>query len=88
MHTKATGYPKISSKSKKSGEIYNVGFGKNITINYLAKLISEKKIHTKKRIGEARETLANINKLKKLNWRPKIQIEECIRRLMNEKDYA
>lgn len=75
-------------KSGKNGEVYNVGFGKNITINYLAQLISKKIIHTKKRIGEARETLANIKKLKKLNWSPKIQIEKGIKLLLNEKDYV
>ena len=75
-------------KKPKNGEVYNVGFGKNITINYLAQLISKKIIHTKKRIGEARETLANIKKLKKLNWSPKIQIEKGIKLLLNEKDYV
>lgn len=75
-------------KLGKSGEVYNVGFGKNITINYLAQLISKKIIHTKKRMGEARETLANIKKLKKLNWNPKIDIKAGIKLLLNEKDYV
>lgn len=73
-------------RSAKNGEIYNVGFGKNISINYLAQLISKKIIHTKKRVGEARETLANIKKLRKLNWSPKVTIEAGIKRLLNEKD--
>lgn len=60
-----------------NGETFNVGFGKNYSINYIAKLISSKIKHTKKREGEARETLANINKIKKmLKWKPAIDIKK------------
>ena len=62
--------------SNLTGEVFNVGFGKNYTINFLASLISSNIKHTKKREGEARETLANIaNIKKKLNWEPKIDIK-------------
>lgn len=60
---------------KSNGEIFNVGYGKNYSINYLAKLISTKIKYTNKREGEARESLANISKIKKyLNWKPKIDL--------------
>ena len=62
--------------SNLTGEVFNVGFGKNYTINFVASLISSNIKHTKKREGEARETLANIaNIKKKLNWEPKIDIK-------------
>ena len=61
--------------SKSNGEVFNVGYGKNYSINYLAKLISTNIKHTNKREGEARETLASISKNKKyLKWKPKIDL--------------
>ena len=68
----------------KNGEVYNVGFGKNFSINELAKLISKKIKYAKKRKGEPRETLANINKLKKLNWKPQISLKEGVKRLLKK----
>jgi len=66
--------------SKSNGEVFNVGSGKNFSINYLAKLISTNIKYTKKREGEARESLANISKIKKyLNWKPKIDLIEGLK---------
>ena len=60
--------------SKKVGKIYNVGGGKEIKVNLIAKLIGGKKIsYTFKRPGEPKRSLADISKIKKdLNWKPKI----------------
>lgn len=70
-------YKIISSRIR--GEIFNIGFGKNYSINYIAKLISSKIKYAKERKGEARQTLANIDKIKRLlNWKPKINIEKGI----------
>lgn len=64
-------------KSNINGEIFNVGFGKNYSINFIAKLISSNIRYKKKRKGEPRVTLANINKIKKiLGWKPTIDIKK------------
>lgn len=62
-------------------EIFNVGTGKNYTIidltNFLKK---EKVVHISPRPGEARETLADISKIKNLlGWTPKIRLEDWIK---------
>ena len=69
--------------SKKVGKIYNIGSGKEVKVNKIAKLIGGKKIYIPKRPGEPNRSLANILKIKKdLNWSPKIRIEEGVRNLL------
>ena len=73
--------------SKKVGEIYNVGGGKEITVNKIAKLIDGKKIYVPKRPGEPDRSLADITKIKKqLNWKPKISINKGIKMLLRNID--
>lgn len=75
-------YKALLSKTK--GEVFNVGFGSNFSINYIAKLISKKIRYTKKRKNDAKETLANIDKIKKkLNWKPSIDVKDGILNLLN-----
>ena len=70
--------------SQKKGEIYNVGSGREIKVNEIAKLIGGKKIHIPKRYVEAGRSLADITKVKKdINWQPKITIEEGVKELLN-----
>tara|TARA_B100000686_G_scaffold215573_1_gene222494 strand:- start:315 stop:1304 length:990 start_codon:yes stop_codon:yes gene_type:complete len=77
-----------AAASKKVGKIYNIGSGKEIKVNKIAKLISDKKIHIPKRPGEAIRSLADISKIKKdLNWRPKIKIEEGVKSLLKKIHY-
>ena len=77
-----------AASSRKIGEIYNVGSGKEVKVNKIAKLISGKKIYIPKRPGEPDRSLANINKIKRdLNWRPKIKIEEGVKDLLNNINY-
>ena len=74
--------------SKKGGKIYNVGGGKEIKVNKLAKLIGGKIINIPKRPGEPDRSLANIKKIKKeLNWKPKIKIEDGVKDLLNNINY-
>jgi len=74
--------------SKKNGEIYNVGGGKEITVNRIAKLIGGKKINIPKRPGEPNRSLADISKIKKnLNWAPKISLEKGIKELLKTIHY-
>lgn len=74
--------------SNKVGKIYNVGRGKEVQVNKIAKLIGGKKIHIPKRPGEPDRSLANIKKIKKdLNWKPKTTIEEGVKILVKNIDY-
>ena len=74
--------------SKKIGKIYNVGGGKEIKVNLIAKLIGGKKIYIPKRPGEPKRSLADISKIKKdLNWKPQITIEEGIKDLLSKIQY-
>ena len=67
----------------KNGEIYNVGSGKEISINFVANLIGGDKFNVPKRPGETNRSLADISKIKKeLNWQPKITIEKGIEMLL------
>ena len=78
----------IAAQSKKTGKIYNIGSGKEIKINKIAKLIGGKRIHIPKRPGEPDRSLADISKIKKdLNWSPKIKIEEGINDLLSKIRY-
>tara|TARA_Y200000002_G_scaffold160258_1_gene132420 strand:+ start:5892 stop:6869 length:978 start_codon:yes stop_codon:yes gene_type:complete len=75
-------------KIKKNLQILNVGTGKPVTVNYIVKLLNCKSITIQKRPGEPDQTNANISKIKKeLNWRPKITIEQGIKKLLNEINY-
>jgi UDP-glucose 4-epimerase len=77
-----------SAVSSYKGEIFNLGYGKAQTINYLARLISDKKIFIPWRSGEPIKTEANINKIKKfLNWSPKIELKEGISNILKNIKY-
>jgi len=72
-----------ASKLKKSLEIINIGSGKCYSINYIAKLIGNRKVHISKRPGEPYKTWSNINKAKKtLKWHPKINIKQGVSELL------
>lgn len=62
------------------GQVYNVGTGTNHSVNQIARMISDNKINIPPRIGEARVTLANIQKTKKtFGWEPKVKLDEWIK---------
>lgn len=61
------------------GQIYNIGSGCNISILEIAHLISTNCIYLKPRMGEAKTTLADIEKVKSvLGWYPKIDVKKWI----------
>ena len=65
------------------GQIFNVGSGKNITINEIAKMIHDKFEYIPEREGEARTTLADISKIKKvLSWSPKMELSNWVSKLV------
>jgi len=62
------------------GETFNIGFGKNWSINEIAESIGGDIQHLEGRPGEMRETLANIDKaIAQLNWKPKVNIIDWIK---------
>ena len=77
-----------AANSKKSGTIYNLASGKEVSVNKIAKLIGGKKINIPKRPGESYRSLANIKKIKKeLNWKPQINISEGVKDLIKNLKY-
>ena len=77
-----------AAKSRIKNEIFNLGTGKSTSINYLAKLIKGKKTYIPKRPGEPNITLADIKKIKKkLNWKPKVSIEQGVKKVLLEIDF-
>lgn len=73
-------------KSNVAGEVINIGGGRNVTVNKIAELIggrNVKKVHLDPVPGEARFSLADITKAKKLlNWTPKWKVEDGIEKLL------
>ena len=70
-------------KSNLANRIYNLGSGKRTSINTIAKIFGGKRKFVPNRPGEPKNSLANISKAKKeINWKPKITIEEGIKKLI------
>ena len=62
------------------GQVYNVGSGKNYSVNEIASFISDDTINIPPRIGEARNSLANIEKIQKtFAWKPEVDVEQWIK---------
>ena len=72
-----------------TGEVYNVGSGKPVSVNKLARLLGAREtVHIPKRPGEPDCTWADISKIQKeLGWQPKVSIAEGIEVLMQNLDY-
>ena len=66
------------------GQVYNIGSGKNYSVNEIASFISDDTINIPPRIGEARNSLANIDKIKKtFAWNPEVDVETWIKDQLN-----
>ncbi len=77
-----------ASRIKEKKLILNIGSGKCYSINYIANLISKKRIRIPKRPGEPDITWANISKAKKiLGWKPTITIDDGVNELINNINY-
>ena len=73
---------KAAQKGKRA-EVYNVGSGKEISVNLIANIIGGKKVSVPKRPGEPDRSLADITKImEQFNWRPKISINKGIAMLL------
>ncbi len=62
--------------------VYNVGYGKSISINDLAQSINERFgnkspiLHREERPGDVKHSLASADKLMKLGWKPRFSVGE------------
>jgi len=62
------------------GSVFNVGSGKNYSVNEIAAIISDNTVNIPPRIGESRITLANNNKLTTtFRWESKVDVENWIK---------
>jgi len=69
----------IASSSKIHNDVFNIGTGKNYSINEIATLLSASRTFISPRTGESRETLADISKASQLlGWNPTINLEDVI----------
>jgi UDP-glucose 4-epimerase len=63
------------------GQIFNIGSGKNYSINEIAKIINFQSIYIESRPGESQETLSNIEKAKLvIGWEPTVSLQEWIKK--------
>ena len=66
------------------GQVYNVGSGVNLSVNDIASFISDDVVYIPPRIGEARNSLANIDKIERtFAWKPQMSVEEWIKGQVN-----
>lgn len=66
------------------GEIFNIGTGRNFSVNELAQMISTKYRYLPLRPGEARVTLADSSKAKSiLGWQPIHRLEDYLAQQLN-----
>tara|TARA_B100000965_G_scaffold196222_1_gene163891 strand:- start:1051 stop:1941 length:891 start_codon:yes stop_codon:yes gene_type:complete len=71
---------KIIESNLDGFQIFNVGTGINYSVLEIAEMIGGSYKFIPKRKGEAKETLADISKIKKMiNWSPKIMIKDWIK---------
>lgn len=87
-HVRDINYGMIAaSKKKYSGKIFNLGTGKNYSINEVADMFTGSKVkYIPKRPGEAWETLADISEVNSCTgWSPEYDLKEYINLKVNKK---
>lgn len=78
----------LASQTEKTGEIYNVGSGKDQKILDLAKLISKKIIFIPDRPGEPFSFKANTKKITDhLKWKPIVDFKTGVKKMIKEIEY-
>ena len=71
-----------AAKSDVSNEILNVGSASSYSVNFLAEYFGGPVIYVPEKHGEARDSLADVDKIyRKLSWKAKVSLEEGIHRL-------
>lgn len=68
-----------SVSSDAFGKVYNIGNGKNYSVNEIASMISSDQVNIPPRIGESRATLADSNRMRStFGWSPKVSLTDWI----------
>lgn len=77
-----------AAENKATKEVLNIGSGKTVSVNTIAKLIGGETVHIPKRPGEPDCTFADIRKAKYiLDWSPKIGIEAGVDKVLENIEY-
>ena len=78
-----------AAASDRSGEIYNVGTGADVSVNRLVELLGAKEVvHLPKRPGEPDCTLADVRRIKAdLGWSSQVPLEQGVRIMLDNIDY-
>ena len=77
----------LAANTKTKKKIFNIGTGKPVSINFVASLISQKKVYIPKRPGEPDRTHANIASAKKfLKYFPKVKFEDGLNIMLESLD--
>lgn len=77
-----------AAESSLSGEVFNVGSGRHISVNRIVELLKCEKVHIPKRPGEPDCTFADIARIQNsLDWTPQVPIEKGIALLLENIDY-
>ena len=73
------------SKGEYQGEIYNLGTGRNYSINQLVEFFMSDSVNIPLRPGEARLSIADISKTKNdLDWEPTHSLREYIKQFKSK----
>ena len=72
-----------AAKTKLSGRIYNVGTGKQQSVNHLANLVGGQIITIPDRPGEPKNSSADVRKIKReLRWEPLVKFDDGIKHML------
>ncbi|MCD6456314.1 MAG: GDP-mannose 4,6-dehydratase [Methanophagales archaeon] len=78
----------LAGSSKIKGEVFNVGGGSRVSVNELIRKIEEitgekaRINYIEKQKGDVRDTLADTGKIRVLGWKPRVKIEEGLKRFV------
>ena len=76
-----------AAEKAKGSDIFNLGSGKETSVNEIANIISNNQVNVPKRPGEPDRSMADIKKIKEhLNWLPKVSLKEGIAMLLSNID--
>jgi UDP-glucose 4-epimerase len=68
-----------ATASRGLGEVHNIGTGESYSVLDIANMIGDQIEHISARPGEAKDTLANVQKARdNLNWTPEINLEDWL----------
>ena len=71
----------ITHLKDEKGQVFNVGSGKNYSVQQIADSISDNQTYIAERSGEMDTTLANITKIgKTIGWKPEVDVLEWIQK--------